>query len=165
LKKHAAANHLNYGQVLAFEIDGFENRLYMDDANIPSLLALPYLGCMKATDQLYQNTRRFVLSNDNPWFFEGKVASGIGGPHVGMDMIWPMSLIMRAMTSTDDKEITHCLRCLKNTHAGKGFMHESFHKDNPEKFTRAWFAWVNTLFGELILKIHAERKHLLNKVL
>jgi meiotically up-regulated gene 157 (Mug157) protein len=106
-----------------------------------------------------------VLSNDNPWFFEGKVASGIGGPHVGMDMIWPMSLIMRAMTSTDDKEITHCLRCLKNTHAGKGFMHESFHKDNPEKFTRAWFAWVNTLFGELILKIHAERKHLLNKTL
>jgi meiotically up-regulated gene 157 (Mug157) protein len=135
----------------------------MDDANIPSLLAMPYLGGVKADDEVYQNTRRFVLSKDNPWFYEGKAASGVGGPHCGAEMIWPMSIIMRAMTSNDDKEITQCLSWLKNTHAGKGFMHESFHMDNAEKFTRSWFAWANTLFGELILKIHKERKHLLSQ--
>ena len=163
LKQYAAARHLNYGEVFAFEIDGFGNRLYMDDSNIPSLLALHYLGGVKPNDKIYQNTREFVLSNDNPWFFEGKAASGIGGPHCGAEMIWPMSIIMRAMTSGDDKEITQCLRWLKNTHAGTGFMHESFHQDNADKFTRSWFAWANTLFGELIYKIHKERKHLLNQ--
>lgn len=165
LKLHAASNHLNYGKVLAFEIDGFGNQLFMDDANIPSLLSLPYLGCINSNDQLYQNTRRFVLSNNNPWFFEGDAAFGIGGPHVGMDMIWPMSLIMAAMTSNDDKEITQYLRLLKNTHAGTGFMHESFHKDQPEKFTRSWFAWVNTLFGELIIKLSNEKPEILSKTL
>jgi meiotically up-regulated gene 157 (Mug157) protein len=162
LKQYAIATHLNYGNILAFEIDGFGNRLYMDDANIPSLLALPYLGGLKPEDEVYKNTRRFVLSSDNPWFFEGKAASGVGGPHVGPEMIWPMSIIMRAITSNDDAEIMQCLRWLKKTHAGRGFMHETFHKDDPEKFTRSWFAWANTLFGELILKIHKERKHLLN---
>ncbi len=165
LRQYAAANHLNYGKVYAFEIDGFGNSLYMDDANIPSLLAMPYLGGVKADDEVYLNTRRFVLSKDNPWFYEGKAASGVGGPHCGAEMIWPMSIIMRAMTSKDDKEITQCLRWLKNTHASKGFMHESFHMDNAEKFTRSWFAWANTLFGELILKIHKERKHLLTQIL
>jgi meiotically up-regulated gene 157 (Mug157) protein len=165
LNQYAVANHLNYGKIYAFEIDGFGNSLYMDDANIPSLLAMPYLGSVKADDEVYLNTRRFVLSKDNPWFYEGKAASGVGGPHCGAEMIWPMSIITRAMTSGDDKEITQCLRWLKNTHAGKGFMHESFHMDNAEKFTRSWFAWANTLFGELILKIHKERKHLLNQIL
>jgi len=165
LKQNASANHLNYGKVFSFEIDGFGNRLYMDDANIPSLLALPYLSGVKADDDIYLNTRRFVLSKDNPWFFEGKAASGVGGPHVGAEMIWPMSIIMRAVTSNNDKEIIQCLRWLKNTHADTGFMHESFNKDNPERFTRKWFAWANTLFGELILKIHEERKHILNHVI
>jgi len=165
LKQYAVASHLGYGKVLSFEIDGFGNRLYMDDANVPSLLGMPYLGSIKPDDETYINTRKFVLSKDNPWFFEGKVASGIGGPHVGADMIWPMSLIMRAMTSNNDQEIMQCLTWLKNTHAGTGFMHETFHKDNAENFTRSWFAWANTLFGELILKIHQERKHILDQIL
>ena len=164
LKQYAAANHLIYGKVLSFEIDGYGNRLFMDDANVPSLLGMPYLGSIKPDNELYQNTRNFLLSKDNPWFFEGKVASGIGGPHVGAEMIWPMSIIMRAMTSTSDQEITQCLRWLKNTHAGTGFMHETFHKDDATNFTRSWFAWANTLFGELISKIHTERKHLLNQL-
>ncbi len=165
LKQFAVADHLNYGKVIAFEVDGFGNRLFMDDSNIPSLLALPYLGCVDLSEEVYQNTRRFVLSKDNPWYFEGKVAAGIGGPHVGENMIWPMSLIVRAMTSDDDQEIIQCLRWLKNTHAGTGFMHETFHQDNPEKYTRSWFAWANTLFGELIVKVHQERKHLLDQIL
>ncbi len=152
IEKYALAEHLDFGTMMSYEVDGFGNRLYMDDANIPSLLALPYLGCIDQNDPLYQNTRHFVLSTHNPYFYKGTAAEGIGGPHTGWhDQIWPMSIIMRAMTSTDDKEIKTCIDMLVATHAGTGFMHESFHKDNPEKFTRSWFAWANTLFGELVI--------------
>ena len=153
IKNYAIGNHLKHGKILAFEADGFGNQLFMDDANVPSLLSLPYLGCMQASDPVYQNTRRFILSEDNPWYFKGTAGAGVGGPHVGEEMIWPLSIIMQAMTSDDEKEIRSCLQILKKTHAGTGFMHESFHKDNPEKYTRSWFAWANTLFGELVLKI------------
>ncbi|BAX82709.1 glycoside hydrolase family 125 protein [Labilibaculum antarcticum] len=161
LTKYAISDHMNYGEILAFEVDGFGNKLFMDDANIPSLLALPYLGAMDSSDVLYQNTRKFILSANNPWFYKGKYAEGIGGPHVGVDMIWPMSIIMRAMTSSDEKEIISCLRMLIATHAETGFMHETFHKNNPENFTRSWFAWANTLFGELIFKLSRERPNVL----
>ena len=112
-------------------------------------------------DPVYKRTRAFVLSGDNPYFFRGKAAEGIGGPHVGLDMIWPMSIIMRALTSSDDGEILRCLATLAHTHAGTGFMHESFHKDAPENFTRSWFAWANTLLGELIVTLHARRPTIL----
>jgi meiotically up-regulated gene 157 (Mug157) protein len=158
IKKYAIKDHLHYGKIYAFEADGFGNALYTDDANVPSLLALPYLGCISPDDPVYTNTRKFVWSRDNPYFFKGKAAEGIGGPHVGYDMIWPMSIIIKAMTSNDDSEIRQCLKMLKNTDANTGFMHESFHKDDPKVFTRTWFAWVNTLFGELILKIEKENK-------
>ena len=161
--RYAITDHLNYGKVYAFEVDGFGNRLFMDDSNVPSLLALPYLGCVESNDPVYLNTRKFVWSADNPYFFKGKAAEGIGGPHIGYDMVWPMSLIMRAMTSNSDAEIKQCVRTLRDSDGGTGFMHESFHKDNPENFTRAWFAWVNTLFGELILHlINGGKLNLLN---
>ena len=112
-----------------------------------------------------QNTRRFVWSKDNPYFFKGKAGEGIGGPHIGYDMVWPMSIMMKAFTSQDDQEIKECVKMLINTDAGTGFMHESFHKDDPNNFTRAWFAWQNTLFGELILKLINEGKtDLLNSI-
>lgn len=149
------------GVVYAYEVDGFGNQLLMDDANVPSLLSLPYLGCCATNDQVYRRTRALILGADNPYFFKGKAGEGIGGPHVGLNMIWPLGIIMRALTSTDDKEIVYCLRLLKNTHAGTGFMHEAFDKDDPKKFTRSWFAWANTIFGELILKLHTERPWLL----
>jgi meiotically up-regulated gene 157 (Mug157) protein len=151
LKQHAKSHHPQAGEIWACEIDGFGNALFMDDANVPSLLSLPYLGCCSETDTIYRSTRRFVLSESNPYFFRGSVAEGIGGPHVGQDMIWPMSIVMRALTTHDEQEQLQCLRWLKKSHAGSGFMHESFHKDDAAKFTRAWFAWANTLFGELIL--------------
>ncbi|MBQ7194271.1 MAG: glycoside hydrolase family 125 protein [Bacteroidales bacterium] len=153
IKKYAVVNHPKYGKIYAFEVDGFGNRLLMDDANVPSLLALSYLGDVKKNDRIYKNTRRFVLSEDNPYFFKGKAGEGIGGPHIGYDMVWPMSIMMRAFTSSDDAEIKMCINMLMGTDADTGFMHESFHKDNPYKFTRKWFAWQNTLFGELILKL------------
>jgi meiotically up-regulated gene 157 (Mug157) protein len=161
LQKYATAEHPIYGKVLAYEVDGFGNQLFMDDANVPSLLALPYLGAMSEQDQLYQNTRRMVLSHNNPYFFKGKAAEGIGGPHVGLNYIWPMSIIIRALTSTDKAEIKTCIKWLRSTHAGTGFMHESFNKDNAADFTRKWFAWANTLFGELIIKTHQNHPDIL----
>ncbi|OJU53433.1 MAG: metal-independent alpha-mannosidase [Bacteroidales bacterium 45-6] len=158
VKKYAVCNHPKYGKIYAFEIDGFGNQLLMDDANVPSLLALPYLGDVDINDPVYQNTRSFVWSEDNPYFFKGKAGEGIGGPHVGYDMIWPMSIMMKAFTSQNDEEIRYCIKLLMTTDAGSGFMHESFHKDNPKNFTREWFAWQNTLFGELIIKLINEGK-------
>ena len=165
LQKYATYDHPEYGTIYAFEVDGFGNRMLMDDANVPSLLAMPYFGDMDVNDPVYQNTRRFVWSKDNPYFFKGKAGEGIGGPHIGYDMIWPMSIMMKAFTSQDDQEIKECIKMLMATDAGTGFIHESFHKDNPTKFTRAWFAWQNTLFGELILKLINEGKlDLLNSI-
>ncbi len=162
IQEYAIVKHKKYGKVYAFEVDGFGNATFMDDANVPSLLALPYLGCVNKDDKIYQNTRKLVWSEDNPYFFKGKAAEGIGGPHVGYDMVWPMSIIMRAMTSSDDKEIAWCIKTLRDTDAETGFMHETFHKDDPKNYTRSWFAWANTLFGELILKLVNENKsHLL----
>mgnify|MGYP001356789340 CR=1 FL=1 len=139
-------------------VDGYGSRVFMDDANVPSLLALPFLGCVDVNDPVYQNTRRLVLSPSNPYFFKGKAGEGIGGPHIGFNYIWPMSLIMRATTSNDEKEIRYCIETLRDTDGGTGFMHESFHKDNPSDYTRSWFAWTNTLFGELIVKLQSEGK-------
>lgn len=162
--KFGTTAHLKYGDVYAFEVDGYGNQLFMDDANVPSLLSLPYLGAVRPDDPVYLNTRRFLLSDDNPYFFRGKAAEGVGGPHVGKDMIWPLAIIMRGLTSTDDREISQCLTTLQRTHAGTGFMHESFHKDDPAKFTRSWFAWANTLFGEFVLHVLQTRPKLLVSV-
>jgi meiotically up-regulated gene 157 (Mug157) protein len=158
---HGKAVSKRHGLVYNYEVDGFGNYLLMDDANVPSLLSLPYLGCCALNDPIYRRTRALVLSDDNPYFFRGKAGEGIGGPHVGVDMIWPLGIIMRALTSGDDREIHYCLRILKNTHAGTGFMHEAFDKDDSKKFTRSWFAWANTIFGELIVKLYEQRPHLL----
>ncbi|UKT65625.1 glycoside hydrolase family 125 protein [Pedobacter mucosus] len=161
LQKYAIINHPKHGKIYAFEVDGFGSSYIMDDSNVPSLLSLPYLGAMDVKDPIYQNTRKFALSNDNPYFFKGTAAEGIGGPHAGQDMIWPMSITMRALTSNNDAEIKYCIDTLKKTHAGKGFMHESFNKNDPAKFTRAWFAWSNTLFGELLWRTYHEKPSLL----
>ena len=165
LKKYATYNHPEFGTIYAFEVDGFGNRYLMDDANVPSLLAMAYLGDVDVNDPIYQNTRRFVWSESNPYFFRGSAGEGIGGPHVGYDMAWPMSIMMRAFTSQDDAEIKECIEMLMTTDAGTGFMHESFNVNDPTDFTRAWFAWQNTLFGELILKLVNEGKlDLLNSI-
>lgn len=161
LKAYGKALHGKHNSVYAYEVDGFGNQLFMDDANAPSLLSLPYFGCCAADDHTYLNTRAFVLSDDNPYFFRGRAGEGIGGPHIGPNMVWPLGIIMRALTSRDDQEILLCFKMLKTTHAGTGFMHESFESDDPKKFTRSWFAWANTLFGELVLKVYAERPQLL----
>ena len=158
LKKYAVVEHPKYGKIYAYEVDGFGSSILMDDANVPSLLSLPYLGCVSPDDEIWQNTRRFVLSTDNPCYFEGKALKGVGGPHIGLGWVWPMSIIMQAFTSTDDAEIRDCIRTLLSIDAGTGFMHEGVWKDDPAKFTRSWFAWANTLFGELILDLYTNGK-------
>lgn len=161
LQKYGKAPHPIHGEIWAYEVDGFGSAFFMDDSNLPSLLGLPYLGAVSVNDPVYQQTRAFVLSKSNPYFFAGKAAEGVGGPHAGENMIWPMAIAMRALTSKSDTEIAACLAALKRTHAGTGFMHESFDKDDPKKFTRPWFAWANSLFGELILDVLEKRPQLL----
>ncbi|SPE24300.1 conserved hypothetical protein [Candidatus Sulfopaludibacter sp. SbA3] len=157
----ATGNHGRHGEIYAYEVDGFGNQLFMDDAGVPSLIALPYLGCCSVDDALYQRTRGFVLSDDNPYFYRGTAGEGLGSPHAGLGMIWPLGIITRALTSRDEIEMAACLRLLRATHAGTGFIHESFSRNDANKFTRKWFAWANTLFGELILTLQAKHPKLL----
>ena len=165
LKAHAIYDHPVYGPIYAFEVDGFGNKYIMDDANVPSLLSLAYLEPEMASDPVYRNTRNFVWSTDNPYFWRGAAGEGIGGPHIGKQAIWPMSIMMKAFTSDDDEEIRACMRQLLDTDADMGFVHESFHKDNAADFTREWFAWQNTLFGELVVKlVNDGRLNLLNSL-
>ncbi len=167
----------------AYEVDGFGSSYFMDDANVPSLLSLPYLGLLdlpadrharngKNGDEegaydwaaVYAATRARVLSGDtNPFFFRGAAGEGVGGPHVGYGQIWPMSIVMRALTSDDDDEISECLAALVASSAGTGLLHESFDMDDASKFTRPWFAWVNGLFGDLVNRLIDERPWLVLK--
>ncbi|TLV02928.1 glycoside hydrolase family 125 protein [Dyadobacter luticola] len=161
LKQYAVIDHPQYGKIYAYEVNGFGSYNLMDDANVPSLLGMPYLDAMPVSDPVYQNTRKMLLSPNNPFFFKGKAGEGIGGPHAGIDMIWPLGIIIRGLTSKDDAEIKFCVQLLKKNHAGTGFMHESFHKDDATKFTRSWFAWANTLFGEFLWETYKNKPALL----
>ena len=165
VNRYGTVEHPEIGRIWAYEVDGYGNALMMDDANVPSLLALPYTGSCSNGDPLYRRTRQFALSTANPYFFRGTAAEGIGGPHIGLDAIWPMGIILRAMTSTDTDEIRCCLRWLRDTTAGTSFMHESFNKDNPAQYTRPWFAWANTLFGEMILQLAENQPEILRATL
>jgi len=164
LHEYAIAEHLHFGNIFAYEVDGFGNKLFMDDANVPSLLSLPYLGCCASDSAIYQNTRAFILSRNNPYFFKGTAAEGIGSPHTLINNIWHIGITMRALTANNDDEIIACLKYLKTTHAGTGVLHESFNKDDANDFTRKWFAWANSLFGELILTLYSEKPELLKKI-
>ena len=162
LHEYAVIQHATLGQVYAYEVDAYGNYYCIDDGNVPSLLSLPYLGAVGTDDKIYQGTRNLVLSDANPYYCQGRAADGPGGPHVGMGMIWPLGLIVEGLTSTNDQEIRRCLLTLQKTHAGTGFMHEAFNEDDPGKFTRPWFAWANTIFGELVLKTFKQKPALLN---
>jgi len=148
------------GTIWAYEIDGYGGHILMDDANVPSLLGLPYIASSPDT-AVYARTRSFVWSEQNPWFFRGSAGEGIGGPHIGPDSIWPMSQIVYALTSNSKVEIRNSLGMLKASAASTGFMHESYNRNDSSHFTRAWFAWGNTLFGELVGKTAEHNPELL----
>jgi len=161
IQQYGKTRHPKFGEIWAYEVDGYGNALMIDDADAPGLVTLSYLESCTLADPLYQRTRNFALSDSNPYFSRGKAAEGVGSPHEGINTIWPMSITYRALTATSDAEIRQCLRWLRDTTAGTGFMHESFKKDDATSFTRPWFAWANTLFGELVVKLAADRPALL----
>lgn len=148
---HARTEHPTFGTVYAYEVDGLGNVNLMDDANVPSLLSLPYLGYCAPEDPLYLSTRRFVLSEANPYFFRGKAASGVGSPHTPPGYVWPIALAMQGLTAVGEAEKLEMLRLLETTDAGTLWMHESFNADDPRRFTRPWFSWANALFCEFVL--------------
>lgn len=154
VRQHGVVEHPEFGKILAYEVDGLGHANLMDDANVPSLLALPYLEVCAPEDELYRNTRRFVLSEENPYYYAGKLAAGVGSPHTPAGYIWPIALCVQAMTSTDLDEIAGIVHTLLHTHGGTGFMHESFDPNAPEQFTRSWFAWANSMFGQLIYLLY-----------
>jgi meiotically up-regulated gene 157 (Mug157) protein len=164
LEKYARAVHPEHGEIIPYETDGYHNYHFMDDANVPSLLSMPYLETIDRRDPLYLRTRKFVLSKSNPYYFSGIMGHGVGSPHTGLNRIWPIAITMRALTASDDYDIVSSLKMLKSTHAATGFMHESFMKDDPTQFTRKWFAWANTLFGELVLETYRTKPDLLKEV-
>ncbi|KAI7895522.1 uncharacterized protein EV154DRAFT_536094 [Mucor mucedo] len=163
--KYGLTNHPTYGKIFAYEVDGYGSALIMDDANIPSLLSLSLLGFLPQNDTIYQNTRKLVLSNDNPYYFSGPRGSGIGGPHVGLGYAWPMSQIVRILTSDQDEEITQALNIIMSSTDKTGLIHESVNvypsQNADQSYTRSWFSWANGLFGQAVLKIMEERPHLL----
>ena len=139
-------------QIFAYECDGLGNYLLQDDANIPSLLSLPYLGVCSESDSIYLNTRDFILSSKNPYFYSGRVLTGLGSQHTPENQVWPLGIAMQGITSTSAAEIEACIQLLENSHAGTNQMHESVGKDDPSIFTRAWFSWADMTFYHLLLK-------------
>ena len=154
-RDHARAKHAKYGEIYAYEVDGFGNQLLDGRCQCPEP-ALPALSGLRAkwTTRSTNARGRWCLSEDNPYFYRGAAGEGLGGPHSGLGMIWPLGIITRALTSTMRGRSPPCLAMLKATHAGTGFMHESFSRTDATRYTRKWFAWANTLFGELMLKVY-----------
>ena len=141
-----------FGDVYAYEVDGLGNFNLMDDANVPSLLSIPYIGYKDIDDKIYQNTRKFILSKNNPYYYEGSVAKGIGSPHTPPEYIWHISLAMQGLTTKNESEINSLINTLINSDGNTGYMHEGFHCNDSTEFTREWFAWSNSLFADFIYK-------------
>ncbi|KAK0916068.1 hypothetical protein LTR02_000958 [Friedmanniomyces endolithicus] len=162
---HAVVNHDIHGPVFAFEIDGYGSHIIMDDANVPSLLSLPYLGFVNKTERTYQNTRRMILSKDsNPYFLTGSAFSGIGGPHIGLQNAWPMSLLMQVLTASDDEqgaeEMKRCLERVRDS-CLLGVVHESVNVGKIGEYSRSWFAWANSVLAQAVLDVAERRPELL----
>jgi meiotically up-regulated gene 157 (Mug157) protein len=153
IEQYAKLDHPIHGDMFVYETDGEGRVNLMDDANVPSLLAAPYLGYLPYGDPTYLNTRSFLLSRDNPYYYEGKYANGIGSPHTPDHYIWHIALAIQGMTTTSEEEKQEILAYFKQTDGGTNFMHEGFDADCPEEFTRDWFAWANTMFSEFVLSL------------
>ncbi|WP_244879421.1 glycoside hydrolase family 125 protein [Paenibacillus cineris] len=151
IREHGIVQHPEFGPIYAYETDGLGHHNLMDDANVPSLLSIPYLGYRDASDEVYQNTRRFILSRNNPYYFEGTAAEGIGSPHTPQGYIWHIALAMQGLTVDSREEKLRLLQVMSRTDAGTGLMHESFKADDPAEYTRPWFSWANMMFCELLM--------------
>lgn len=157
ITKYGIVQTSEFGPIYAFEVDGYLGQNIMDDANIPSLLSAPFFGYLSADDEVYQNTRKLILSERNPYYMIGPRLSAVGSPHTGPGKAWPMASIVRIATSNDDDEITEQLREILSTTDGLGLIHESINTFNTTDYTRQWFSWANSLFGQVVLDL-ANRK-------
>ncbi|KAL3426030.1 Meiotically up-regulated gene 157 protein 2 [Phlyctema vagabunda] len=159
--EYGVVQHKKFGRVFAYEVDGYGSQIMMDDANVPSLLALPILGFVAADDPVYKNTRKMLLGkSSNPYYLEGAGFKGIGGPHIGLENAWPMSLLLQVMTTDDDKEIKDLLELVLKA-SGLGLIHESINVNEIAEYTRSWFAWANSVFAQTILDLAHRKPHLI----
>lgn len=153
IEEFGRVEHPEHGSVYAYEVDGLGSQLVMDDANMPSLLSMPLSGYLAADDPTYLATRALLLSEDNPYYYVGTAARGIGSPHTPKRYIWPIGLAVQGLTSTDPAEKRRLLDVLRDTTGGTGLMHEGFDVDDPTQYTRPWFSWANAMFCELVLEV------------
>lgn len=166
IERFGIHEHPVWGRVYAYEVDGYGGIVSMDDANIPSLLSLPDMGFVEdfVNDEVYLNTRKMILSkNGNPYFLKGLSFEGIGGPHIGINNAWPMSLLVGMRTTDDDDEILRSLKFVMSNTATLALMHESVNVNSlgGHDFTRSWFAWCNSEFGKTILHLAKHKPHLI----
>jgi meiotically up-regulated gene 157 (Mug157) protein len=139
-----------FGEIYSYEVDGRGHAILMDDANVPSLLSIPYFGYLSNDDSIYRATRKFILSDRNPYYYVGRYASGVGSPHTPKGYVWPLSLIVQALTARDNGEVDRLMGYIAASDIGDHRLHESFNADWPESFTRDDFAWPNALYAKLI---------------
>lgn len=152
LRKYATYNHPKYGTIYAFEVDGFGNHLLMDDANVPSLLAMSYLGYEPESQEVADNTRKLILSEANPFYYSGTKLSGIGSPHTPVRYVWHISKAIEGLTAPTKEEKHQMIHELMATDGGTGLMHEGVFVDDPTIYTREWFSWANAMFCELVMQ-------------
>ena len=151
LRAHGTTRNAAGETVWAYEVDGLGHALLMDDSNVPSLMSAPYLGYCAPDDPLYLATRRTLLSAENPYYYEGAYARGIGSPHTPPRYVWPIALSVQGLTSTDADEKAAILDNLVAIDAGTHLMHEGVCVDDPTRYTREWFSWSNMMFCELVM--------------
>jgi uncharacterized protein len=156
IEQYGTLNLKPFGRIYAYEVDGMGHANVMDDANVPSLLSIPYFGYLPKTSSLYQATRKFVLSPRNPYFFTGKYAQGVGSPHTPKGYVWPLALCVQALTSTNDTEVDRVFGYIAASDVGDHRLHESFNANWPEAYTRQDFAWPNAMYAELVLARRGE---------
>jgi meiotically up-regulated gene 157 (Mug157) protein len=145
-------NRRRGGWLYAYETDGYGHAKMMDDANIPNLTALPYIGWCATNDPIYLNTRRFTLSSDDPYYYIGKYATGLGSEHTPRGWVWPLGIIGAALTATTRATITDAVEMLDQSDTLNGLMHESIDPNDPQKFTRPEFGWANAFWADLLFR-------------
>ncbi|MBA8794781.1 hypothetical protein FHX74_002400 [Friedmanniella endophytica] len=153
IEQHGLIQHPVHGEIWAYEVDGLGRHVLMDDANMPGLLSLPLVSAVGADDERYQRTRSFVLSKDNPFYFVGSVAAGVGSPHTRDRYVWPIALAVEGLTTDDTARRHELLALIERTTAGTGHVHESFDVDDDSQFSRPWFSWADSMFCALALSL------------
>ncbi len=152
IEEYGTAHVDGLGKIYVSETDCLGNWHADDDANIPSLLSIPYLEYPFMDKKIYENTRKYILSKSNKYYYEGKVLEGIGSPHTPENRVWPLAIAMQGITSDNAYEIKKCFEMLLASTNGEGLMHEGVDADDVSKYSRPWFAWANSLFADFVLR-------------